>query len=303
MVPMYTEEQEPNVLLNINSDCMGISDCFLAAVGEYILSLFGECIDLLQFSWYFSCELIESGEIVIRLVNYDEIKEFIWEKYRISFDFLSNIFQIDIDKIIKTEISKKRPVGLTVDYNRCSWTRKSHDTKYVYHFILIIGYSDKYYWCIDNETTFVQKIKIDVVLDMVSEVLCFDDTEKLPFKNIKYNYFLCDKYWDKRKKMILDIDVIRNIIIQNNDEYSIASKLSLMSQNYDNFVYYLSTEYRNQDAIYYANLLKKNFKMLSLLCLKNKMVKSDTIKEKIYSIVELIKEYENKLRESLRGFS
>ena len=299
---MSIKGQVPNKRLEMDVGNYQVGDCFLAAIYIYVLSIYGQADDLLQFAWYFACEKTKQDNVIIRLVHYDEIREYVWRKYSISFDFLVPVHDIDIDKVIRSEITKGRPIGLTVDYKKCFWTRETYERDFVYHFILIIGYSDDFYWCIDNEDDSAKVVKIKDVLNMTKEILKFDDSKKTLHIRNDNKSFGGAAYMTRRQNMYKDLEVIRNLVLKKEKPYYMASKLKLISQNYENFEHYVATNAQNTKASIYINNLKNRFAVLSLLTLKYNATSNCKTWGLIENNFEQIKWNEEMLREELKGY-
>lgn len=298
---MCIKEPVLNKKLDIVTSDYRVGDCFLAAVYLYISYIYGNADDLLQFAWYFSCDNKQQDKLMIRLIHYDEIKEYVLKKYGISFVFLSSINTMNLSKVVVNEIEQGRPVGLTVDYTKCPWTRGSYEKEYVYHFILIIGYFNDFYWCIDNEADTAQLFQRDEVEKMVKEILLFDDSKKILRIQSGNESFGNTGYWAHREKMLYDIDTICSFVLQKNKPYYMASKLKLISQNYENFGYYLETNIRNLKALTCINNLQSRFAMLSLLTIKYCATSNDNTQKLIENNFEEIRQNEKMLRKVLKG--
>ncbi len=300
---MCIKEQEPNEYVNIEVLDHNVSDCFLAAIMMYVRYLHNENYDLLQFSWYFSYE--ESFFFTgIRLINYSEIQAYVWNRYGISMSFFNDIDKIDVDKLVKNELASGKPVGVTVDYKSCSWTKGTYGDRYIYHFILIIGCSDDCFWCIDNEVLTLQILEKKKAFKMIREVLCFRGSNKL---NRAYNFkmsFLSKDYCRRREGMLTDIDSIKKVMFECesiNDIYSISSKLKLIAGNYHDFGLFLKeiNDYSNCNK--HIENIEHAFSLLSVLCLKLASKKNLKTCIAISKQIEIIKFNELELRRVLKG--
>ena len=302
---MYIMEREPDEYVPICILDHQVGDCFLAALIAYFNYLYGIGYELMQFSWYFVFEK-ESLFQEIKLINFDEVSSYVANRFGIGLFFLNNFLNMNIEKLVQNELKQGRAVGVTVDYNRCGWTRGIGTKDYIYHFILLIGYSNEYYWCVDNVATSVQMIKKKLVEETAKEMLLFVSIGGF---NPIYDYrnsFLTKDYWEKRKRMIYDIIEMKKHLHDNlieNELYFIVSKLRLIANNYNDFGFFLKEIADVNECEKCVANLEKSFKMLSFACLKLVGRKKSKIDKMIDEYIEAIIKNEMELRTCLKGYN
>lgn len=302
---MFIKGQEPNEYVPIHILDHHVGNCFLAALVAYFNYLYNNGFELMQFSWYYSFKR-KNVSYEIKLINFDEVCTYVANRFGVSLVFLNKFKNINIDHLIQNELKQGRAIGATVDYNKCDWTKGMVTKEYVYHFILLIGYSDKYYWCVDNETISVQMIEKGLFEEMIREVLLFVDNGGI---NIIYDYqqsFLRKDYWKRREKMLHDITEIKKILqgsLRLNDLYSISSKLRLIADNYNDFGFFLKEIVGVNGCEDRVANLENLFKMLSFACLKLLGGREDQTHKIIDNYIEKIVRNEVELRTYLKGYN
>ncbi len=298
---MHIAEPELNYIINIRIPDYHVGDCFLAVIMMYIDCLCGESSDLLQFAWFFAYSDVGNA---LQLVDFEEIHDYVRRRYGISFGFLRNYMNGDAETIIMNELKEKRPVGLTVDYRYCPWAQNTYREEYTYHFVLVVGYTEDEYLCVDNETNFVWPINKKKVHEMTREMLLFKGNA---VKSSEYNCqkaFLSKDYMYKRRNMNSDLDRIATSILRSADvetSYFWSSKLRLISYNYSNFGLFLEKYLVKTNAGMIVDETARDFRLLSLFCLKLYQRRNVSLLKKFMDKIRQIKDNEVKIRLELEG--
>ena len=174
----------------------------------------------------------------------------------------------------------------------------------MYHFILIIGYTESGYLCLDNETKSTQIVSKEDLYKTITEMLIFKGTPCIN-ENIDYKYaFLSESYKEKRKNMSGDLKKIVDSIINNDlgKSYDIWSiKLTLISQNYSNFNIFLNDFINDKSICILVDSISESLKLLSVYCLKLFHRRSDVLIERFISLTNKIILEDEQLRRELMG--
>lgn len=292
-------ERDVSRIIHIPLINTSIGNCFLACVAFYINYLFGEYIPLLSITWYFEYKEMNDISAGIGIINYEQLRKVVNKKYGINLSLLQVTSKPYIHKLIEKNIEQGIPIGLTVDYRRCPWTKSTFTKKYVYHFILIIGYTKEDYICIDNETSQYETINKEVVLYMLQEILMFSYDRYIENPIDRSIAIYDNEYLQERKHIAIDLKRLeKNILtkylfIDYEECLLIAAKLKVLSINYKNFHDYLCEYSMDSEVKNIASKTSEAFMLLSMLIIKLKKTKRPSLYEKIEEQFEVIRNNEH----------
>lgn len=270
-----------------------MSNCLLSACSSYINYAYGDCTELLRFGWNFSLIRQDSNLADrILLFDYDEIAQFMKATYGVDIKLSNVILEDDLFTVIYKEIKEGRPVGFTVDFFWCPWNRSYMEDHSDFHFILIIGWDEENFFCVDNLSSEVCSISHSSLKNAVLQILVFENCKK---EESMYTW----KQYIKKRKSIPDHlnrfkeEVFRTTLsstfMRDNSTLSmlLSKKMKRLSNAYSDLCEFFLTHNFGLLCVPYAKNISYAYKRLQYLFMKmNFSNKEIPIKIEIDSVID-----------------
>lgn len=227
-----------------------ISNCLVNACSLVANWKTGKYEHLLISESYLSIKDINKGYINnenISVINENQLLDIFRNEYHLDYKWKRSFCENDLE-LIKNKLDEGYPVGITTNLYYCNWSSLYNKDKSDYHFILLTGYENDYFYCLDNISLKMEIISFQEVLRSCTEYVTFS-----PFLDAITNY-LDDNY----NAMILFnrntflnsinsyINQIEKFLVSNEDGNSftlesvpLARRCKSMDDNHKDMIFYL----------------------------------------------------------------